>query len=83
MQRDLNTFGRRPAGAPDLTADLETAREIVAQLRRELGELRTVAAVRRGGGLVGLDIARAQIALGSADVALERAHRHAGLEEAP
>lgn len=73
-------FAHRPAGTPDLGAELQCARDRVAELRRDLGELQTTAAHRHGAGLVELDIGRALAALMQADLALRRAHRHVDLE---
>lgn len=76
-------FARRPAGGGDLelAGELQDARDRLAQLRPRLGRLQTASKRQRGAGLVELDIGRALAALGTADLALARAHRHANLEE--
>lgn len=70
MARDLNL------------AELQDARDQVAELRRKLAEFREAfAGGRHNAGLVPLDIGRALVELEAAERALGRAYRHAALEE--
>ncbi len=74
------SFAQRPAGdLRDAIAHVvDHAHDRVDELLAELDDARIDAATLEG-GLVALDIRRARTALGAANVALERAHRHTGL----
>jgi hypothetical protein len=65
--------------------DLDELVHRLTDLRRDVAGLRAAAGELRGQGmqLVALDLGRALYALGSANLALTRARRHAGLEAAP
>jgi hypothetical protein len=70
--------------ATALEGELGEAETRLGGLRHDLAELRAAAGELRGRGsqLVALDLGRSLVALGAADLALQRARRHAGLEEA-
>lgn len=62
-------------------AELQDARDQLAELRRLLTDLRELAGSRYSAGLVPLDIGRAVSEVKAAERSLGRAHRHAALEE--
>jgi hypothetical protein len=67
-----------------LADDLDAVDARIAGIRRDVADCRYRAGELRGRGtqLVALDLGRVLIALGAADLALDRARRHTRLEEA-
>jgi hypothetical protein len=74
-------FARRPAGTGNLARETQRARDRLDELRSDLAALKRAAAEQPGAALVELDLLRAMTALGHADQALKRAHRHVRLEQ--
>ena len=75
-------MGRYP-DAEQVAAQIDRALDQIDELRYQLGRARSEALDLWGNALVEIDLRRALLELGDADLALKRAHRHVGLEVEP